>query len=65
MEYPLNRFVIEECSIAELLDDPIAILLMKSDHVDRQGVESLLLGRLHAFPRYGNGFPFRGAALQI
>jgi hypothetical protein len=35
-------FAVEEFSIGELLDDPIARLLMRSDGVDRQAVERLL-----------------------
>ena len=42
----MKRFVTEEYSIAELLDDPIAILLMKSDGVDRRIVERLLLDQI-------------------
>ena len=42
----LKRFAIEEFSIAELLDDPIAQLLMKSDGVDRDTVERLLLDQI-------------------
>jgi hypothetical protein len=38
-----ERFAIEEFSIGELLDDPIARLLMRSDGVDHQAVECLLL----------------------
>jgi hypothetical protein len=37
------RFATEGFSIGELLDDPIARLLMKSDGVDRQALERLLL----------------------
>ena len=37
------RFTIEGFSIGELPDDPIARLLMRSDGVDRQAVERLLL----------------------
>jgi hypothetical protein len=40
--YALKRFAIEEYSIAELLDDPIRALLMKSDGVDRQTLEYAL-----------------------
>jgi hypothetical protein len=42
----LRRFVIEEFSIAELLDDPIAHLLMKSDGVDRHTLEPLLIHQI-------------------
>jgi hypothetical protein len=33
--------VIAECSLAELVEDPLVGLLMKSDGVDRRGVELL------------------------
>jgi hypothetical protein len=40
--YALERFAIEEYSIAELLDGPIRALLMKRDGVDRQTLEYAL-----------------------
>ena len=40
--YALKQLPIEEYSIAELLDDPIGALLMKSDGVDRQALEYAL-----------------------
>lgn len=46
----MKRFVAEEYSIAELLDDPIAILLMKSDGIDRRIVERLLLDQIAPSP---------------
>ena len=42
----MKRFAIEEFSIAELLDDSIAQLLMKSDGVDRDTVERLFLDQI-------------------
>jgi hypothetical protein len=44
----LKQLPIEEYSIAELLDDPISALLMKSDGVDRQGVGSMALRHAYA-----------------
>lgn len=46
----MKRFVTEEYSIAELLDDPIAILLMKSDGIDRQIFERSLLDQMRRPP---------------
>ena len=40
--YALKQLPIEEYSIAELLEDPIGALLMKSDGVDRQTLEYAL-----------------------
>jgi hypothetical protein len=50
-----RRSTIGECSIAELLDDPIAHMLMKSDGVDRQALESLLTDQLARFADFDNG----------
>ena len=49
--HALKRFTIEEYSIAELLDDPIAGLLKKSDGVNLQALKHLLLA--HALD-FGN-----------
>jgi hypothetical protein len=57
----LRRFAIEEFSIAELLDDPIAHLLMNSDGVDRHTLEPLLIDQIarpHKF-RHGGGVRHR------
>ena len=53
--YALKRFAIEEYSIAELLDDPIAGRLMKSDGVDRQALEQLLLDQIAHSLEFGQG----------
>jgi hypothetical protein len=47
-EYPLKH------SIAQLLDDPIARLLMKSDGVDRAALERLV-GRIAHSLKFGHG----------
>jgi hypothetical protein len=46
--FALMGLLIEEHSIAELLDDPIVGLLMKSDGVDREALECALHGIAHA-----------------
>jgi hypothetical protein len=51
--HALKRFTIEEYSIAELLDDPIAGLLMKSDGVNRQALKRLLLATRSRFQKPG------------
>jgi hypothetical protein len=49
-----RRFAIGEFSIAELLDDPIAHMLMKSDGVDRQALESLLIDQIAGLADFDN-----------
>jgi hypothetical protein len=45
-----------EYSLAELVEDPLVGLLMKSDGVDRRSIE-LLFERVARSPRYREGAP--------
>ena len=63
--YALKRLAIEY-SIAKLLDDPIAGLLMKSDGVDRQALERLLLDQIGHSLEFRTGDPASpGGSAQI
>jgi hypothetical protein len=46
----------KEYSLAELVDDPLVGLLMKSDSVDHRSIE-LLLERVARSPRYRGSLP--------
>ena len=50
--------VIAECSLAELVEDPLVGLLMKSDGVDRRSVELL-------FERVAGGEPETSRAADL
>jgi hypothetical protein len=45
---------IAECSLAELMEDPLVRLVMKSDGVDRRELE-LLIGRIMGELRHADG----------
>jgi hypothetical protein len=54
---------IAECSLAELMEDPLVRLVMKSDGVDRRELE-LLLGRIRGELRHAEGRQ-NSAGLQV
>jgi hypothetical protein len=47
------------CSLAELVEDPLIGLLMKSDGVDRRSLEVLLARVARERPRAAHGFQTR------